>query len=115
MTSLQGKNEVQVKFENSMHNYNATIVNWHHTLGCQCSFGSYAVHKVEPSNNQNVTDGWTDGNRHSNIRVGYTQPTFPLLNLKAPSGPTGTSIVIYEIWNKSFKVLKKSCAETKFT
>ena len=27
MTSLQGKNEVQVKIENSMHNYNATLVN----------------------------------------------------------------------------------------
>ena len=49
MTSLRGKNEVQVKFENSMHNYNATLVHWHHTLGCQCSsFGTYAVHKVVP-------------------------------------------------------------------
>ena len=39
----------QVKFENSMHNYNATQVHRHHTLGCQCSsFGSYAVHKVVP-------------------------------------------------------------------
>ena len=26
MTSLQGKNEVEVKFEKSMHNYNATLV-----------------------------------------------------------------------------------------
>ena len=26
MTSLRGKNEVEVKFENSMHNYNATLV-----------------------------------------------------------------------------------------
>ena len=26
MTSLRGKNEVQVKFEKSMHNYNATRV-----------------------------------------------------------------------------------------
>ena len=26
MTSLRGKNEVQVKFENSMYNYNATLV-----------------------------------------------------------------------------------------
>ena len=26
MTSLRGKNEVKVKFENSMHNYNATRV-----------------------------------------------------------------------------------------
>ena len=49
MTSLQGKNEVQVKFEKSMHNYNVTLVHWHHTLGCQCSsFGTYAVHKVVP-------------------------------------------------------------------
>ena len=32
-----------------MHNYNATLVHWHHTLGCQCSsFGTYAVHKVVP-------------------------------------------------------------------
>ena len=49
MTSLRGKNEVGVKFENSMHNYNATLVHWHHTLGCKCSsFGTYAVHKVVP-------------------------------------------------------------------
>ena len=49
MTSLRGKNEVQVKFEKSMHNCNATLVHWHHTLGCQCSsFGTYAVHKVVP-------------------------------------------------------------------
>ena len=49
MTSLRGKIEVQVKFENSMHNYNVTIVHWHHTFGCRCSsFGSYAVHKVVP-------------------------------------------------------------------
>ena len=49
MTSLWGKNEVQVKFEKSMHNYNVTLVLWHHTLGCQCSsFGTYAVHKVVP-------------------------------------------------------------------
>ena len=25
MTSLWGKNEVEVKFENNMHNYNATL------------------------------------------------------------------------------------------
>ena len=49
MTSLRGKNEVEVKFENSMHNYNATLVHWHHTLGCQCSsFGICDVHKVVP-------------------------------------------------------------------
>ena len=49
MTSLRGKYEVEVKFENSIHNYNATLVHWHHTLGCQCSsFDSYAVHKVVP-------------------------------------------------------------------
>ena len=49
MTSLGGKNEVDIKFENSMHNYNATLVYWHHTLGCQCSsFGTDAVHKVGP-------------------------------------------------------------------
>ena len=29
MTSLGGKNEVQVKFERSMHNYNVTLVHWH--------------------------------------------------------------------------------------
>ena len=47
MASLRGKNQVEVKFENSMHNYNATLVHWHHTLGCQCSsFGTYAVHKM---------------------------------------------------------------------
>ena len=44
MTSLRGKNEVKVKFENSMHNYNATPVHRHHTLGCQCSsFGTCDV------------------------------------------------------------------------
>ena len=49
MTSLRGKNEVDFKFWNSMHNYNATLVHWHHILGCQCSsFGTYAVHKVVP-------------------------------------------------------------------
>ena len=37
MTLLWGKNEIQVKFEKSMHNYNATLVHWHQTLGCQCS------------------------------------------------------------------------------
>ena len=48
-TSLRGKNKVEVKFENSMHNYNATLVHWHHTLGCQCSnIGTYDVHKVVP-------------------------------------------------------------------
>ena len=35
----------QVKFENSMHNYNVTLVHRHHTLGCQCS--SF-VHKMVP-------------------------------------------------------------------
>ena len=50
MTSLRGKNEAQVKFEDSMHNYNVTLVHCYQTLGCQCSrFGSYAVHKVEPT------------------------------------------------------------------
>ena len=49
MTSLRGKNEVEVKFEKSMHNYNATLVHWHQTLGWQCSsFGTYDVHKVVP-------------------------------------------------------------------
>ena len=49
MISLRGKIEVQVLFENSMHSYNVILVHWHHTLGCQCSsFGTYAVHKVEP-------------------------------------------------------------------
>ena len=49
MTSLQGKNKVEVQFENSMHNYNATLVHLYHTLGCQCSsFGTYDVHKVVP-------------------------------------------------------------------
>ena len=64
MTSLRGKNEVEVKFENSMHNYNATLVHWHHTLGCQCSsFDTYAVHKVGPVKQSKtlLTDGRTDG------------------------------------------------------
>ena len=63
MTSLRGKNKVKVKFENSMHNYNATLVHWHHTLGCQCSsFGTYAVHKVGARQTiKNLTDGQTDG------------------------------------------------------
>ena len=63
-TSLRGKNEVEVKFENSMHNYNASLVHWHHTLGCQCSsFGTYAVHKVGPIKQSKPywrTDGQTD-------------------------------------------------------
>ena len=56
MTSLRGKNEVQVKFEKSMHNYNVTFKShWHHTLVCQCSsFGTYAVHKVVP-----ITEYWS--------------------------------------------------------
>ena len=50
MTSLRGKNEIEVKIECSMHNYNITLVHWHQTLGCQCSsFGTlYDVHKVVP-------------------------------------------------------------------
>ena len=75
ITSLQGKNEVEVKYENSMHNYNASLVHWHHTLGCQfSSFGTYAVHKVGPVKQSKPcwrtdgqTDGWTDGNHQSNI------------------------------------------------
>ena len=63
-TSLRGKNEVEVKFENSMHNYNASLVHWHHTLGCQCSsFGTYAVHKVGPVKQSKPywrTDGQTE-------------------------------------------------------
>ena len=75
MTSLRGKNEVEVKFENSMHNYNATLVHWHHTL-CS-SFDTYAVHKVVPvrvliakklpikqSKPYWRTDRRTDGNHH---------------------------------------------------
>ena len=60
MTSLRGKYEVEVKFENSMHNYNATLVHWHHTLGCQCSsFDSYAVHtKWHPSEHWSLKN-WT--------------------------------------------------------
>ena len=63
-TSLRGKNKVEVKFENSMHNYNASLVHWHHTFGCQCSsFGTYAVHKVGPVKQSKtlLTDGRTDG------------------------------------------------------
>ena len=63
-TSLRGKNKVEVKFENSMHNYNASLVHWHHRLGCQCSsFGTYAVHKVGPVKQSKtlLTDGQTDG------------------------------------------------------
>ena len=49
ITSIRGKNEVEIKFENSIHNYNVTLVHWHHTLGCQCSsFGTYDFHKVVP-------------------------------------------------------------------
>ena len=92
-TSLRGKNKVEVKFENSMHNYNASLVHWHHTFGCQCSsFGTYAVHKVGPVKQSKTlltdgrtdgqtdgrtdgqTDRRTDGNHQSNSRVGYTQP-----------------------------------------
>ena len=32
MTLLWGKNEVKVSSENSMQNYNVTLVHWHHTL-----------------------------------------------------------------------------------
>ena len=64
MTSLRGKNEVEVEFENSRYNYNATRVHWHHTLGCQCSsFGTYAVHKMGPvkqSKPYGQTDGWME-------------------------------------------------------
>ena len=64
MTSLRGKKEVQVKFENSMHNYNATLV----TLGYHCSTsGSSAVHKVKPLK-QIKHYRRTDGNRHC---IGY--------------------------------------------
>ena len=76
-TSIRPRYEVKMRsrlnLKNSMHNYNATLVHWHHTLGCQCSsFGTYAVHKVGPVKQ---SDGWTDGNHQSNSRVGYTQPT----------------------------------------
>ena len=87
MTSLRGKNEAKVKFENSMHNYYASLVHWHHTLGCQCSsFGTYDVHKVGPvkqwkpywwtdRRTDGRMDGRMDGNHQSNnSRVGYTQP-----------------------------------------
>ena len=49
-TILWPRYKVKIRLRlNSMHNYNATLVNWQHTLGCQCSsFGSSAVHKVEP-------------------------------------------------------------------
>ena len=63
-TSLRGQNKVEVKFENSMHNYNATLVHWHHKLGCQCSsFDTYAVHKVGPVKQSKPywrTDGQTE-------------------------------------------------------
>ena len=78
MTSLRGKNEVEVKFENSMHNYNATLVHCHHTLGCQCiSFctsQSGARQTIKTLLTDGRTDGRTDGNHQSNSRVGYTQP-----------------------------------------
>ena len=58
-TSPWGKNKVEVKFENSIHNCNATLVHWHHTLGCQCSsFGTYDVHKVVPVRLL-ITENWT--------------------------------------------------------
>ena len=53
MTSLRGKNEVEVKFENSMHNYNATLVltltsHIGMSVHLYSSFGTYAFHKVGP-------------------------------------------------------------------
>ena len=41
MTSLQGKNEVEVKIENSMHNYNATLVHCYHTFGMSVQYFWY--------------------------------------------------------------------------
>ena len=91
-TSLRGKNKVEVKFENSMHNYNASLVHWHHTLGCQCSsFGTYAVHKVGPVKQSKtlLTDGQTDGRTDGqteiiNLIVGLVtrNPPKNLLNFK---------------------------------
>ena len=73
MTSLWGKNEVEVKFVNSMHNYNATLVHCNHTLRCQCgSIGTYAVPKVGPVKQSKSywrdgrTDGRTDGRMDGN-------------------------------------------------
>ena len=120
---LRGKNEVQVKFENSMHNYNVILVHWHHTLGCQCSsFGSQAVHKMEPVKQPKSywrTDGQTDGNRQSNSRVGLHATrlkidTFGILQLQTITNFTWlycarmislTTIGIYRSnssWNRLF-------------
>ena len=97
---LRGKNEVQVKFENSMHNYNVILV--HHTLGYQCSsFGSHAVHKMEPVKQPKSywrTDGQTDGNRQSNSRVGLHATrlkidTFGILQLQTITNFTCTVLV----------------------
>ena len=94
-TSLRGKNKVEVKFENSMHNYNASLVHWHHTLGCQCSsFGTYAVHKVGPVKQSKtlLTDGRmdrrTDGQTEIiNLIVGLVTrnpPNKPITRVHAP-------------------------------
>ena len=84
-TSLRGKNKVEVKFENSMHNYNASLVHWHHILGCQCSsFGTYAVHKVGPVKQSKtlLTDGQTDGQTEIiNLIVGLVTRNPPNKNV----------------------------------
>ena len=76
---LASKNEVEVKFENSMHNYNAILVHWHHTFGCQCSsFGTSKTSPIKQSKHywrtnertNERTNGRTDKHRQSN----NTQP-----------------------------------------
>ena len=78
MTSLRGNNEVEVKFENSMHNYNITLVKsqsqYHPSQITNWDFRTAVLvvmlfTKWSPSNNQIVTDGTTlhDINLANNI------------------------------------------------
>ena len=120
-TSLRGKNKVEVKFENSMHNYNATLVHWHHTLGCQCSsFGTYAVHKVGPCQTIKtlLTDGQTEiinlivglvtRNPPKNIYLYFT-PNSIMLNL-----PRSAMQHVPFVFTNIFLLFKSLCAMAGF-
>ena len=83
MTSLRGKNEVEVKFENSMHNYNVTLVHCIDITHWDVNAVVLVLvlfTKWGPSNNQNITDGRTDGNLQSNSRVHGLHATCPKIN-----------------------------------
>ena len=109
-TSLRGKNKVEVKFENSMHNYNASLVHWHHTLGCQCSsFGTYAVHKVGPVKQSKTlltdgrmdrrTDGRTDGQTEIiNLIVGLVTRNPPKKRSRSFGNNSTDDANIYLCW-----------------